>query len=377
MSTRPVLDLAPILDAPLPATWKGVPRAAVGTPLGAIGSQGFSVLHDDLPFPVALLKDSALAHNAAWMAAFAERAGASLAPHGKTTMAPQLFARQLAAGAWGMTAATASHGTARPLQGLLEVGMPGGRTGVRSVDEGLALGRALRDAAPSLALCGIEAFEGIGMSGDADAESQVHALMANVVSLFRAGASERWFADGEVLLSAGGSAFFDIAAAELAAASGRDVRVVLRSGCYLSHDALHYDAMQPRIRARAGALFGPGPGLRNALEVWSVVQSVPEPGRAIVALGKRDLSHDLEPPRPLVWFRDGEHDTPQPVLDDVRVAALNDHHAYVDGPLVDAWRPGDLVGFGVGHPCTTFDKWPLVYVVDDAYRVVEGIRTFF
>jgi D-serine dehydratase len=56
--------------------------------------------------PVAVLKESALAHNLRWMADFTRDAGVLIAPHGKTTMAPQLFARQLEAGAWGITFAT-------------------------------------------------------------------------------------------------------------------------------------------------------------------------------------------------------------------------------------------------------------------------------
>ncbi len=432
-----MLDLNEILDTPLPATLKGLAASAVGKPLRRLGSLGLSILADDVPFPVALLKESALAHNTTWMARFAERAGVSLCPHGKTTMAPQLFDRQLAAGAWGMTAATASHvrtyrrfgvsriilanqlvgrsnielvldeleadgslelyllvdslaclrlleeavstrTVSRPLRLLLEVGAIGGRTGVRSTEEGVALGRAVRNASPSLELRGIEAFEGTSMSDGADVETAVHRLLGRVVDLCRTGIEERWFARGEIVVTGGGSAFFDLAARELTGLGERDVRTVLRSGCYVSHDALHYEPMQPRIRERSAALFGSGPGLVNALEVWSVVQSVPEPGRAIVALGKRDISYDLEVPKPLWWYRPGLHDRPEPVPEAIRVSALNDQHAYLDGPsLRDLWQVGDLVGFGVGHPCTTFDKWPLLYVVDDGYRVVDGIRTYF
>jgi D-serine dehydratase len=373
------------------------------------------------------------------MQRFTERAGVLLCPHGKTTMAPQLFQRQLARGAWGITAATAAQvrtcrqfgvprvllanqlvgranidlvfdelqadpdfdfyllvdsvaGVAllqealarrplsRPLQVLLEVGAPGGRTGVRSVDEGIALARAVRDAAPAIALHGIETFEGIhGGDDHARIELAVLAMLATVESLAKVGCEEGWFAPGPVILSAGGSAFFDLAAGVLAAVSGgRELQVVLRSGCYLSHDSLHYARMQGRIRQRSTALWGEGPGLRNALEVWAHVQSRPEGGRAICGLGKRDLSHDLELPQPLWWFRPALHDTPQAVAPSLRVTALNDQHAFVDGPEDELpWEVGDLVGFGVGHPCTTFDKWPLLYVVDDGGRVVDGIRTFF
>jgi D-serine dehydratase len=432
--------VAELRARPLPATLKGLPTSAVDRPLEDLGTLGLSLLDDDLPLPVAVLRQDALEHNATWMRDFVARAGVQLCPHGKTTMAPQLFERQLAQGAWGLTAATASHvrtyrrfgvprivlanqlvgranidlvfdeleadptfdfyllvdslaglaalqaalaarPLARPVQVLLEVGAARGRTGVRTLAEGLALGRALKAAGPAVALRGVETFEGIhGGDDDARVELAVMAMLEMIGALARAGCDEAWFAPGDVLLSAGGSAFFDIAASALRAVEGRrPMQVVLRSGCYLSHDALHYARMQSRMRQRAGDLWGRGEGLRNALEVWAHVQSVPEAGRALCTLGKRDLSHDLELPQPVWWYRRGLHDRPQPVPPHLRVTALNDQHAYVDatggGDL--PFLVGDLVGFGVGHPCTTFDKWPLLMVVDDAYRVVDGIRTFF
>ncbi len=440
MTGTPIqLDLTALRRQALPATLKGLPAPAVGQGLDALGALHLSLLGGDLPLPVAVLKQTALEHNGRWMRDFAARADVSLCPHGKTTMAPQLFQRQFDDGAWGITAATASHvrtyrqfgvpriilanqlvGRAnielvfdeieadpdfdfyllvdslaalatlqaalverplsRPLQVLLEVGTAGGRTGVRSAAQGLELGRALCAAGPAIALRGLETFEGVhGGDDHARVEIAVLAMMDRVAELASAGCDESWFAPGDVVLSAGGSAFFDMAANVLGAVSDkRRMRVVLRSGCYLSHDSLHYARMQSRIRQRAGALWGQGPGLRNALEVWAHVQSLPEPGRAICALGKRDLSHDLELPQPLWWFRPGLHDAPQAVASTLRVTALNDQHAFVDSSDGSVpWRVGDLVGFGVGHPCTTFDKWPLLYTVDDGYRVLDGIRTFF
>lgn len=435
----PPLDLRALKDALLPPTLKGLAARAVGRPLHELGNLGLSLLDGDLPLPAAVLKDSALRHNATWMHAFAERAGASLCPHGKTTMAPQLFERQLAEGAWGITAATAchvrtyrqfgvqrillanqlvdranlelvldelredpgfdfyclvdsaanlqwlvgmlqQHRLGRPLQVLLEVGIGGGRTGVRSVEEGIALGRALRDAAPWVALRGVEAFEGIaGGDDDTQVELAVHTMLDDVAAIARRGFAEGWFGRGEVLLTAGGSAFFDMAAAVLqAAGDGQLVRVVLRSGCYLTQDTLYYGRLQARLRERAGTLWGRGPGLRNALEVWAPVQSVPEPTRAICALGKRDISYDMALPQPLCWFRRGLHEAPQPVPAGLAVVKLNDQHAWLDAPAGDMpFETGDLVGFGLAHPCTTFDKWPLLQVVDDDYRVTGGVRTFF
>ena len=438
-----MLDLGGLRSEPLPATLKGLAARAVGQPLAALGTLGLSMLDGDLPFPVAVLKESALAHNIEWMRGFVQRAGVELCPHGKTTMAPQLFDRQLRAGCWGITAATASHvrtyrkfgvqrvilanqlidranidlvfdeldadpafdfyclvdsmqglhwlqqrlqqrlqerPLARPLQVLLEAGSNAGRTGVRSFEEGKALGRALRDAAPKIALRGIEAFEGVfGGSDHAGIELSVLAMLDTVARLASTGLDEQWFAPGEVILTAGGSAFFDLVIQVLDAARGRgNMRVVLRSGCYLTHDVLGYERMHERMRQRSPRIYGAGAGLRGALEVWSVVQSVPEPQRAICALGKRDISYDLELPRLLHWFRPGQHTGPQPLTRDLRVVALNDQHAYVDSIEGDiGLQVGDLVGFGPSHPCTTFDKWPLLYAVDDRYGVVGGIRTFF
>ena len=89
----------PVLRGAL--TEKGWPA---GTAPAAAIAAGLHV--DDLPLPVLVLHEDALAHNLAAMAAWCERERLLLAPHGKTTMAPRLFRRQLDAGAWGITVAT-------------------------------------------------------------------------------------------------------------------------------------------------------------------------------------------------------------------------------------------------------------------------------
>src|SRR5450755_992408 len=100
------LDLSPILAEVLDATTKGYPLSAPPVPLSSVGEQGWNLLAGDLPLPLAVIRGSALAHNHAWMRDFTAATGVLLAPHGKTTMAPQVFAQQLAAGAWGMTVAS-------------------------------------------------------------------------------------------------------------------------------------------------------------------------------------------------------------------------------------------------------------------------------
>lgn len=410
---------------------KGLPARAEGRTPAELAELDIDVLRGDCLYPVAVLKESALAHNGAWMQRFVALTGALLCPHGKTTMSPELFARQLADGAWGITAATVSHvrayrqfgidriflanqlvgrgnidwvlaelardpsfefyalvdsvagvallaeaarasDTGRPLNLLVEIGAAGGRTGVRDHATGIEVARAVAAAAPWLALRGVEAFEGIFQSGDAD-PAPVAAMLDRLVALARDCAANDLFAAGEVILSAGGSGFFDLCADRLAAAGLAAARVILRSGCYIAHDSGLYDRLYARIAARRPDL--PPGGLRPALEVWSVVQSTPEPGRAIAALGKRDIGNDIEMPRPLWWFRDGLHDAPQPLPPGFTVPVLYDQHAFVDGP--DLLRVGDRIAFGVSHPCTTFDKWRLLLTVDDSYRVTGAVTTWF
>jgi D-serine dehydratase len=430
------MRLDELLDSPVDPTAKGWP-AAPALPLRAVGQQGWNVLRGDLPLPVALIKASALRHNSRWMRTFLEHFGVAICPHGKTTMAPQLFARQLADGAWGITVATVQQlrvcrrfgvqrvimanqlvgqqairevlaelradptfwfaclidsretveqlaaeardfGHDRPLQVLLEGGYAGGRTGCRTLEQALAVARAAA-AAPELALIGVEGFEGL-ITGPSPGETAatVERFLAFLAEVARACAAEDLFAPGRVLLSAGGSAFFDQVTRRLHEAGiEREVEVVLRSGCYLTHDSKMYRDLFASMRDREPALDAFGTGLQPALELWAFVQSTPEPGRAIATLGKRDVSFDVDLPVPEQWFRPGVHTRPQPLGAGFAVTGLNDQHAYLALPDDSPLRVGDMLSFGISHPCTTFDKWQLLYVVDDDYRVIEAIRTFF
>jgi D-serine dehydratase len=118
-------------------------------------------------------------------------------------------------------------------------------------------------------------------------------------------------------------------------------------------------------------------GLRAALEVWAVVQSCPEPGLAIVNAGKRDVSTDWGLPVVRKWLRAGDA-APQAAPEGWQIDKLNDQHAYLRFSA-DAAGPqvGDRVAIGISHPCTTFDKWRWMAVVDDSYTVVDAITTAF
>ena len=117
------------------------------------------------------------------------------------------------------------------------------------------------------------------------------------------------------------------------------------------------------------------PDLRPALEVWAVVLSVPEPGLAIVGAGKRDLGFDTDPPRPLSVHRPGSADAPRPA-DGLSFAKMWDQHLALAGAGAHL-AVGDLVGFGISHPCATFDRWRALLSVDESYRVTGAVTTLF
>ena len=427
------MDLQPLLATRLDGRTKGFPLGKPPLPLGELGTQGWGLLTGELETPVALLKTSVLDSNAAWMKEFLRRTGASLCPHGKTTMAPQLFERQLKDGAWGLTLATPQqvrvaleYGAKRillanqlvdptaiawfqrcldadpeleliclvdglegarlleaipgrrPLSVLLELGCPGGRCGARDLETALFVARAVK-ASSRLRLRGVECYEGIVVSPDAASDrAHIEAWLNALGELARACAAEDLFETDEVLLSAGGSAYFDLVAARLQGVElGRPTRVLLRSGCYVSHDAGHYARLIERLEGRLPEGWRVPGSLRPALEVWGRVLSRPEPGLAFLDFGKRDVAHDIDLPKPILWARPGMHATPQSVTGGWSIPGLYDQHARLILPTDAELRVGDLVGCAVSHPCTTFDKWRLLWVVDDAYRVKEGIRTFF
>jgi D-serine dehydratase len=187
---------------------------------------------------------------------------------------------------------------------------------------------------------------------------------------------ERLFADTDVLLTAGGSAFFDLVTALPRRLGARDVRVLLRSGCYLTFDDGYYRVLWQRLAERTPGVADLGEPLRPALEVWGSVQSVPEPGLAIVTMGKRDVSHDLDLPFPRWHVADGRR-APEAAPVSWRIDALNDQHAFLRGDAATMPRVGDRIGCSISHPCTTFDKWRTVLIVDDDYAVIDAVSTWF
>jgi D-serine dehydratase len=418
----------PAADVLVDAATKGIPALARPLPLSEVGTQGWNVLAGDCPLPLAVIRTDIMASNSAWMMSFAGHHGLLLAPHGKTTMAPALFARQLADGAWAMTVATAQQlqvclhagirriilanqpigqsvdtcfralsrrpdlelyvladslegvallaaGARRtpdaiPLRVLVEVGAMGARTGVRDVAGALAVANAV-STTPGLLLAGVEAFEGVLPDTAA-----VQAFMTRIVETTRAIDALGLFTS-DIVLSCGGSAFFDLVALGFQSlALSRPVARVLRSGCYLTHDEWGYAVEFERIQQER-RVYLPEGKLRPALEVWSYLQSRPEPGKVILTMGKRDVGHDTGMPHPTAWFRPGRMRAPAPMPAGCSIAALNDQHAHMVVPHDSPFAVGDMISVGIGHPCTTFERWQILMLVDAQLNVVGAIRTFF
>lgn len=432
------VELSDIESSLVDGTFKGIPGGVEPFPLREIGNKKWNVLRCDLPLPLAILKQSALAHNSRWMKRFLSLSGAKLCPHGKTTMSPQLFQQQLDDGAWGITLATIGQvqvarrfktqriflanqlvGRAaieyiareisrdpdfdfyclidsvagvqmlaeamcrlqapRPLQVLVEIGIPGKRCGCRDVESTLAVARAAAAHPNELHLCGVEGFEGVIADKDpAVAEKRVREYLAQLVEAARRGLEERLFRAERLILSAGGSQYYDLVVDELAATGIQaNIELIVRSGCYLTHDSLIFCRIFDELLARSEDARQLGEGPRAALEVWSYVLSRPEPTRAVLTLGKRDCSFDVEMPAPLHWSRPGQKGPPIPMPPGHQIVALNDQHALLDLPADSPLQVGDMIAVGISHPCTTFDKWQLIPVVDDDYNITNAVRTYF
>ncbi|ABE28939.1 putative D-serine deaminase (D-serine dehydratase) protein [Paraburkholderia xenovorans LB400] len=390
----------------------------------------WNLLNEDVSLPAAVLYADRVEHNLKWMQAFVAEYGVKLAPHGKTTMAPQLFRRQLETGAWGITLATAHqvraayHGGVsrvlmanqlvgrrnmmmvaellsdpefeffclvdsvegveqlgeffksvnKQLQVLLELGVPGGRTGVRDAAQRNAVLEAITRYPDTLKLAGVELYEGVLKE-----EHEVREFLQSAVAVTRELVEQERFARAPAVLSGAGSAWYDVVAEEFVKASETGkVEVVLRPGCYLTHDVGIYRKAQTDIFARNPVAKKMGEGLLPALQLWAYVQSIPEPDRAIIGLGKRDSAFDAGMPEPARHYRPG-NEAPRDIAasEGWEIFGLMDQHAYLRIPAGADLKVGDMIAFDISHPCLTFDKWRQVLVVDPAYRVTEVIETFF
>lgn len=393
-----------------------------------IAGRGWNLLREHLSLPAAVLYRDKVEHNLKWMQRFIDAYGAKLAPHGKTTMAPKLFEMQLKGGAWGITLATAhqaqvayAHGVRRVLMAnqlvgkqnmrmvadmvanpdfefyclvdsaanvdqlgtcfcehglrlkvLVELGVMGGRCGVRDDAQLQQVLDALGRQGESVELCGVELYEGVLKD-----EESIRTYLRRGCDVTTRMLREKRFARTPALISGAGSAWYDVVAEEFATAGfGDAVEIVLRPGCYLTHDVGNYETQQQRILQSNPIARQMRSGLVPALHIWAYVQSTPEPELAVVAMGRRDAAFDSGLPRPALHYRPGDKE-PRATPSHWEITKLMDQHGYLKIAAGDDIRVGDMIGFNISHPCLTFDKWRLMVVVDKEYDVVDVVKTYF
>ncbi|MEU3978700.1 alanine racemase [Streptomyces sp. NPDC026672] len=404
--------------------FKGLPPDAAGLTVAELAAQRRNLFTDGFTSPVLALSAERLEHNLGLMETYAARHGLAFAPHGKTSMAPQLFHRQLERGAWGITLAVphqvrvarafgvgriflanelvdapalrwiaaelatdpdfrfvcyvdsvrgvelmdaALAGAARPVDVVVELAAgEGARTGARTEAECAAVADAVA-AARALRLVGVAGYE--GEVPDPDPE-RVRAWLTRLVALATGlDAAGRFAGAEEIVVSAGGSAWFDAVADVFAGVPGLSLPVLklLRSGAYVSHDDGHYRELTPFNRVPEEGALEP------AFRLWAQIVSRPSPGQAFANAGKRDAAYDLHLPFAQVLRRDGAE---RPAAG-VSVTALSDQHTWLaTAPEADV-AVGDWIGLGLSHPCTSFDKWQLIPLAEADGTVVDYIRTFF
>ncbi|MFD6313832.1 amino acid deaminase [Streptomyces nigra] len=418
--------LARLAEERVDHRFKGLPPDADGLSVAELAAQRRNLFTGGFTTPVLALSAERLEHNLALMETYAARHGLAFAPHGKTSMAPALFQRQIERGAWGITlavphqvrvarafgferiflanelvdaaalrwiagelaadphfrlvcyvdsvsgvrlmdAALRDAGAGRPLDVAVELAAgEGARTGVRTDEECAAVADAVA-ATGTLRLVGVAGYEGEVPRADPErVRAWLRRLVALAAGFDKAG---RFAGLDEIVVSAGGSAWFDAVADVFAEIPELSVPVLklLRSGAYVSHDDGHYRRLTPFNRV-------PGEGaLEPAFRLWTQVVSRPSPGQAFANAGKRDAAYDLDLPVAQVVRRDGA----ERPADGVTVTALSDQHAWLETTGEADLEVGDWVGLGLSHPCTAFDKWQLIPLAEADGTVVDYIRTFF
>lgn len=405
--------------------FKGLPPDAGGLTLAELAAQRRNLFTGGFTTPVLVLSAERLQHNLGLMETYAARHGLAFAPHGKTSMAPQLFQRQIEHGAWGITLAVPHQvrvarqfgiqrvflanelvdaaalrwiaaelaadpgfrfvcyvdsvrgvelmdaalrgAAARPVEVVVELGAgEGARTGVRTEADATAVADAVAGT-DTLRLAGVAGYEAqVPQASPERVGAWLRQLIGIAVEFDKAG---RFSGADEIVVSAGGSEWFDAVAEAFAGVPGLSLPVLklLRSGAYVSHDDVHYNRLTPFNRVPEEGALEP------AFRLWAQVISRPSPDEAFVNAGKRDAAYDLDLPVARTVRRDGAE---RPAAG-IEVTALSDQHLWLrTGPEADV-EVGDWIGFGLSHPCTSFDKWQLIPVAEADGTVVDYVRTFF
>ncbi|WP_295893346.1 amino acid deaminase [uncultured Vibrio sp.] len=387
----------------------------------------YSLINEDISLPVAVVKQSSLQNNLQWMQRFADHHHVQLSPHCKTSMTPSFIKQQLDNGAWGITVATAVQAEVAALAGakniimanqlvgkanmvivanlieqfgvsfyccadsminldqldtffsqakvtlnvLLERGVKGGRCGCRTGEELLELADAMQGM-DALKLAGIEVYEGV-IQGD-NQEELIRDFLNDTLSLVQTLSADK-LVEGKPIITGAGSAWYDVVSECFANLT--HATAVIRPGCYAIHDTGIYLDAQSGVMARAqengGYACELGGDLESSLEVWAYVISRPEPTKAIVGLGKRDVAFDAGLPIAERGYSHGQAIS----VTGIKSTAVMDQHTFIEIDADNEIQVGDMIAFSTSHPCLTFDKWRHIAICDDEYMVTHWVETCF
>lgn len=434
MSDILVSGTSPLLDDRI----RGFPAGHAPVAAGEIGTLGWKPVDGRMSLPLISLDEGAFAANIRQMMAYVRGHGLEIAPHSKTPMVPELARQLIDAGAWGTTVADIRQASVMlkaglnrlilanevggalaarrlasvlsgfqdaevhvfvdsvdlarayvaawqersdlPRLGLLpELGIA--RAGSRSVESALEIvDYILAQTGANVGLSGVGCYEGSAATADhAETVRRIEKLMTMTADLYRAVRGR--VGDAELIVTAGGSTFFDLVAGALVPALAGDPRakLVLRSGAIFFYDHGTYERGLTALDSRKGLEIGghvlqATQAFKPVLRVWAEVVSRPEPGLAICGAGLRDVAMDQGFPRPLALHRDG---VKLRNLDGASVTKLNDQHAFVDLAGQDDVRIGDVVEFGISHPCTCLDRHSVLYGLDEGLTVRTVYLTRF
>ena len=391
-------------------------------------SSGWNLLAEEISFPAAVINQEALLNNAKWMQTFSQRANVKLAPHGKTTMSPELFNIQQQQGCWGMSLATVPQVATAYQSGikriilanqligrrhfeiiaellaegdlefycfvdsidnakslgqyfsdkniklniLLEIGVMGGRCGWRDTDNIMQLCDVIGQFS-CLQICGISFYEGV-IHGE-NATNDIIDFVKSITKLNQGLFDKGVFLTDEVILTGAGSAWYDLVAKHLQNNDNSfEFTAILRPGCYLIHDTGIYQDAQNAVVARSELacelVSEPTGDLISCLSVWAYVYSIPEPGLVIIGMGKRDVAFDAGFPTPELHFRPGNA-APVNANSHWKIVNIMDQHCMMKTPNDANLQPGDLICFSTSHPCLTMDKWRYIGLIDNNF-ISEG-----
>jgi D-serine dehydratase len=418
---------------------RGVPPGTFGLDSSLVASERWHPADGRMSLPVLTLDEAAFIANRDLFLRYAREQGAMIAPHAKTPMAPDLARSLVEAGGWGTTVADIrqaavmlraglfrliianevggsgganrlaalagawagaelfvfadsvaavnalaeawrTNATLPPLRVLVELGA--GRAGARTTSQAEAIADAVDAAGGRLLIAGVATYEGAVAQPDPDhTDEAISALLAMTADMFLR-LRARLGSDVPLIVTAGGSVFFDKVVAALSPAVSRDgnATLVLRSGAIFFHDHGICDRSLGALDARKGfAVGGVGASARNsfrpALRLWAEVLSRPEPGLAICGMGMRDVSFDQGFPIVLAVFRAGKPLSVPPAR--AEVFKLNDQHAFLTIAPGDDIAVGDIIEFGISHPCTCLDRYRVIFGVDAAGHVRHAFPTYF